>query len=50
MIGRIWTPADESRGETNVAVVGYRYWMDHFRGDPAVIGQTVVVGEGSRTG
>jgi len=44
-IGRTWTSDDEQRGNTDVAVLGYRYWMDHFRGAPGVLGQTVVYGK-----
>ena len=40
-IGRAWTAEDEARGETDVAVVGYRYWIERFHGDPRVLGQTV---------
>jgi predicted permease len=43
-IGRAWTADDEARGETDVAVLGYRYWIEHFHGDPGVLGQTVVSG------
>jgi putative ABC transport system permease protein len=41
-VGRLWTRADEISGETDVAVLGYRYWIDHFNGDVSVIGQSVV--------
>ncbi len=46
-IGRIWTAEDEARGETDVAVLSYRYWSEHFHGDPGVLGQTVVNGRAS---
>lgn len=44
MIGRVWTAADEARGETDVAVLGYRFWIERLRGDPTVLGRTVVSG------
>jgi predicted permease len=43
-IGRVWTTDDQARGETDVAVLGYRYWMEHFHGNPDVVGQKVVNG------
>ena len=43
-VGRLWTVEEEARGEADVAVLGYRYWVEHFRGDPSVLGQTVVNG------
>jgi predicted permease len=46
-IGRTWTADDEARGETDVAVLSHRYWVEHFRADPAVIGATVVNGHSS---
>jgi hypothetical protein len=36
-IGRVWTAEDEARGE-DVAVLGYRFWMERFHGNPGVLG------------
>jgi putative ABC transport system permease protein len=44
-IGRVWTVEDEARGEDDVAVLGYRFWMERFQGNPGVLGQTVVQGK-----
>ena len=41
-LGRVWTVDDERRNETDVAVLGYRYWTDQFRSDPGVLGQAVI--------
>ena len=43
-IGRVWTAQDESRGDIDVAVLGHRFWMQRFHGDPNVLGKTVVSG------
>jgi putative ABC transport system permease protein len=43
-IGRVWTAEDEARGEMDVAVLGYRFWMQRFQGDPNVLGRTIVHG------
>lgn len=40
-IGRLWTPDDIARGQTDVAVLGYRFWRDGLRGDPSILGKTV---------
>jgi predicted permease len=44
-IGRVWTAEEEARGEEDVAVLGYRFWMERFHGNPGVLGQTVVQGK-----
>jgi putative ABC transport system permease protein len=46
-IGRFWTAEDEARGETEVAVLGYRFWQQHFQGNPAVLGETVTIAQRS---
>jgi predicted permease len=43
-IGRFWTADDEARGQTDVAVLGYRFWRQQLGGDPSVLGKTVTVG------
>ncbi len=48
-IGRFWTADDEARGETDVAVLGYRLWREKFRADPSVLGERVTVGELTRS-
>jgi putative ABC transport system permease protein len=44
-IGRLWTSDDETRGDTDVAVLGYRFWRQHFNGATSVLGETVSVGK-----
>ena len=46
-LGRFWTADDEARGQTSVAVLGYRFWRQHFNGDPSVLRQTVTHGKRS---
>jgi predicted permease len=43
-IGRFWTADDEARGETDVAVLGYRFWREQFSGASSVLGETVSTG------
>jgi predicted permease len=43
-IGRLWTPEEEARGETDVAVLGYRFWRRDLGGRPDVLGLTVTRG------
>jgi putative ABC transport system permease protein len=47
VIGRVWTAEEEAKGETEVAVLGYRFWQQHFQGNPAVLGETVTIGKRS---
>ncbi|HEY3741547.1 MAG TPA: ABC transporter permease [Bryobacteraceae bacterium] len=42
--GRIILPDDDKRGGGSngpVAVISQRFWLDHFNGDPSVIGRTI---------
>ncbi|MEX2263646.1 MAG: ABC transporter permease [Bryobacteraceae bacterium] len=42
--GRVLTPEDEWRASDTLPVVlSYRFWQRRFRGDPAVVGQTLLV-------
>ena len=38
ILGRIFNPDDERRGQTPVVVVSFSFWREHLGGDPAVIG------------
>jgi len=48
-VGRLWTADDEARGNTDVAVLGYRFWRQQLGGDPAVLGSHVTIGKGTYT-
>jgi predicted permease len=42
--GRLLTPDDDrAPGESHVVVLGYTYWQTRFGGDPAVVGQPLIV-------
>ena len=47
-LGRLWTTEDEARGDTDVAVLSYRFWQERFGGNPSVLGMRVVTGQQSR--
>jgi predicted permease len=47
-IGRLWTADDVARGETQVAVLGYRFWRDQLGGDSSILGKTVSAGGTAR--
>jgi predicted permease len=38
-IGRLFLPGEEARGAPPVVVLSYGYWMEHFGGDPGIVGQ-----------
>ena len=43
-VGRLITPDDDrAPGESHVVVLGYTYWQTRFGGDPAVVGQPLIV-------
>ncbi len=41
--GRLLTDSDNLAGASQVAVISYDYWRDRFVGDPAAIGQTLLI-------
>jgi predicted permease len=41
LIGRTITEADDNAAATPVAVLSYRFWANHFNGDPATIGKQI---------
>jgi predicted permease len=43
-LGRTLVPADgEDKGGQAVAVLTYRYWQNHFGGDPTLVGRTILL-------
>jgi predicted permease len=40
--GRLFTPADDRRNATPVAVLSYRTWQQDFGGNPSVVGSTFI--------
>jgi predicted permease len=42
-IGRLWTIDDETSGDTDVAVLGYRFWRQRLGGSRSILGETVAV-------
>jgi predicted permease len=41
--GRVFTPADETAGVANLAVVSHGFWERHLGADPAAIGRSIDV-------
>jgi putative ABC transport system permease protein len=43
LLGRYTAPSDAPDGQDPqpVAVLGYKFWQRHYRGDPAVVGKTI---------
>lgn len=42
-IGRVFTPADDDAGHVDLLVLSHATWQGPFGGDPAIVGQTVVL-------
>jgi putative ABC transport system permease protein len=51
LLGRYFTPADAPDGKDPqpVAVLGYKFWQRHYRGDPSVLGKTIQLNHKSYT-
>jgi predicted permease len=43
VLGRIFTPADESVGAEPVVIISHAAWRRYFAGDPAALGRTVAL-------
>jgi putative ABC transport system permease protein len=41
LIGRVFTPAEDTKGAADVVVLSYGLWQRRFAGDPAVVGQVI---------
>ena len=43
LVGRAFAPSDAPDGQDPqpVAVLGYKFWQRHYRGDPSVVGKTI---------
>ena len=49
LIGRTPTEADSAPGAPAVAVLGYKFWMQQFGGDPSVLGRSLRLNDTVRT-
>ncbi|HEX8945325.1 MAG TPA: ABC transporter permease [Gemmatimonadaceae bacterium] len=49
VLGRLTNPGDDGAAAASVAVLSYDYWMDHFGGDPRVLGRTVRLNDRTST-
>jgi predicted permease len=43
MLGRIFSPSDDSPGAPATAILAYGYWQRKFGADPSAVGKTIVV-------
>ena len=43
MLGRIFSPSDDSSGAPTTAILTYGYWQRKFSADPSVVGKTIIV-------
>ena len=40
-LGRVFAPGEDQVGQNHVAVISHAFWVDHFGGDPGVLGRTL---------
>ncbi|HEV2402050.1 MAG TPA: ABC transporter permease [Candidatus Sulfotelmatobacter sp.] len=43
MLGRVFSPEEDQPGRTNVGVLSYRFWQEHFGSNPDVVGHEVAM-------
>ena len=43
MLGRVFTPEEDQPGRTNVVVLTYRFWQEHFGSNPDIVGHDVTM-------
>jgi len=49
VLGRVTNPRDDGPGAAPVAVLSHQFWMQHFGGDPGVIGRSVRINDMAST-
>ncbi|HEY5062697.1 MAG TPA: ABC transporter permease, partial [Gemmatimonadaceae bacterium] len=45
LLGRAFLPGEETVGAPPVVVLSYRFWMDQFHGDPAIVGASFTMND-----
>src|SRR5690349_11901298 len=45
LLGRVFTPDDDTRANGKVAILSYGLWQHRYGGDPNIVGQTVTLDE-----
>jgi len=43
MLGRVFAPEEDQPGRTNVVVLSYRFWQEHFGANHDIVGHTVTM-------
>lgn len=43
LLGRFFTPDEQTDGKDNVVVLSYQLWQNRFAGDPAIVGKTLTL-------
>ena len=43
MFGRVFSPGEDQPGRTNVAILSYRFWQEHFGSNPDVVGHDIAM-------
>lgn len=48
VIGRSFSPGEQTPGQANVSIISYRLWRTRFGGDPQVLGHSLVSANGDK--
>jgi putative ABC transport system permease protein len=43
MLGRVFAPEEDQPGHTNVVLLSYRFWQEHFATNPDIVGRNVTM-------
>ncbi len=49
ILGRVFSPEDDQRGQNQVVVLSYRLWQSRFGSDPTIIGKSITLNNESKT-
>jgi putative ABC transport system permease protein len=43
LLGRVFSPDEDQQGHTNVVVLSYRFWQEHFGANPDLVGHNITM-------
>jgi len=43
LLGRVFSPEEDQPGHTNVVILSYRFWQEHFGANPGIVGHNIIM-------